>query len=224
MDLFAPNGSSLGSFWANQQFQGGLYVGTQEPLGRPLGVAAPSASGVEGHSLSLRLPVTDPDGLDTVDDVAATILWDDHTTGRARVVAPTVLAASHRYRTAGTYAISVRVVDRLHRLRIVSGFVSVRDAPLKGHGLVIRYPRSGRYAGIVATFRDGNRLARPGDFTARVWAGAGLPARVEVERAGPGRFVVRLSHPVRLRGVRVAYVGVDDAGGSQVRMRTVFKP
>jgi hypothetical protein len=76
----------------------------------------------------------------------------------------------------------------------------------------------------VATFRDGNRLGRPRDFTARARVGAGLPFAARVERIGPGRFVVRLPHPVRLRGNRVAYVGVDDAGGSRARMRTVFRP
>jgi hypothetical protein len=226
VDLFGQHGAQLGSFLVNGQFQGGLYVGAQQPLGRPLAISQPSASGFEGRTVSLSLPVTDPDGLDAADDLAATIAWGDHKSSRARVVGSSaVILGSHRYRTAGTYTVSVRVVDRLHRIRIVSGLIHVVDLSLEGHGLVIRYPRSGRFAGVVARFRDGNRLARPAGFVARVWiGGAALSVGARVERIGPGRFVVRLPRPVRLHGNRVAYVGVDDRGGSQVSMRTVFRP
>ena len=214
VDVWGSDGSRAGSFMANDRFEGGLFVGAQEPLGRPLSVEPPVVSGMEGRTAFLDSLVTDPDSVDSADDIAATVSWGPGSSIPALVSPPGLVTANHVFAVAGFHVVRLVVVDRWHRSRLVVGGAQIRDAPLHGHGLVLR-----RFSGgVVATFSDGNLLARARDFHATVrWDGR-PETEATVVRVGPGRFVVRTA----THG-RVAIVHVDDYGGSQATMRTVVR-
>jgi hypothetical protein len=215
VDVWFAGGGRSGSFSANDRFQGGLFVGAQEPLGRPLSVAQPDVTGVEGKGSKLYLGVSDPDAVDTADDLAATVSWVPGSSWVAAVLPPGLVTSSHVFTRAGVHRVDVVVVDRWRRSRLVSGTARIEDAPLHGQGLVLR-----RFRGVVATFRDENRFARARDFAATVQWDGGLERKAVVLRVGPGRFVVR----AKTHGRRVAIVHVSDFGGSDVTMRTVLRP
>jgi FG-GAP-like repeat len=222
VDLFRPNGSRVGSILANSEFEGGLYVAVPQPIGPALQASLPAVRATEGRQVTLAGSLTDPASRDGADDVAASTAWGDGTrtaavvTGTAGTVLP--LSSRHAFTTCGSFRVRLTVTDRFRRSRLLPTTARIVDAPLTGHGLVLR-----RYGGIVATVRDGNPRARLRDLTAIVRWDGGAPVRATIRRTGPGRFVVRA--PLRsTRGRHVAVVRVNDVCGARTTVRTVVRP
>ena len=223
IDIFRPNGSRVGSILANGEFEGGLWVGVPQPVGPALQASLPAVRAIEGRRVRLAVSLTDPAARDGTDDVAASTAWGDGTrTSNAiagRGGAALILSSSHAFATCGPFEARVTVADRYRRGRLLTTTARISDAPLTGHGLVLR-----RYSGTVATVRDGNPLARLRDLSATVRWDRGASVRATLRRTGPGRFAVR----VPLRSTRhrrhVALIRVNDRCGAHTTVRTVVRP
>jgi hypothetical protein len=225
--VFLADGSPVGSFLAHPDFQGGLFLGVQGPVGRPLALTSPSLQGVEGSAAGLVVPFTAPPG-ESPADVAATVSWGDGTTSTAQIASlagPGHLAVftRHRYRRAGTYEVSVGVDDSFHRYDYATGTALVTDAAIRGQGVVVRLSRSRQVTGVVARFVDGNRLATAAGFTARIAWGDGTTSRGTVRALGGGRLAVLGAHSYRIRRAYAVVVRLADAGGARATARSVVR-
>lgn len=222
VDLFRPSGSHVGSILANEEFDGGLYVGAPEPIGPALEASVPAVRSIEGRPLRLAVSLTDPATRDGAEDVAASLTWGDGTRTSAAVAGAAgsalVLSARHAFRTCGSFRIRVTVTDRYRRSRLLTTSARVRDASLTAHGLVLK-----RYAGTVATVQDANTLAQPRDLSAIVRWDGGAALHARVRRMGPGRFAVRAPLPPLRRRRQVAVVRVTDQCGTHATVRTVVR-
>src|SRR5207244_4410982 len=123
--VFHADGSEVGRFLAHPDFQGGLYLGVQGPLGRPLVLTDPAVRAVEGARAEVLVAVSDPDHAEAVRDVAATVFWGDRTSSLARVTALADgrigILGYHRYRHAGVYSLAVGATGSLHRYTFATG-------------------------------------------------------------------------------------------------------
>jgi hypothetical protein len=223
VNVFGMNGSHAGSFLVNSQFEGGLWVAAPQPIGPALQASPPPVRAIEGRRVRLVVSLTDPAARDGADDIAALTAWGDGTTTSTAVSGAAgsalLVSSTHAFATCSPFKVRVTIADRYRRGRGLTARARVDDAPLTGHGLVLR-----RYAGTVATVRDGNPLARLHDLSAIVrWdGGAALPATIR--RTGPGRFAVRA--PLRSTRHRrhLAVVRVNDRCGAHTAVRTVVRP
>lgn len=223
VDLFGPNGARIGSILSERQFQGGLWVGVPQPIGPALQASLPTMQAIEGQRVRLAVSLTDPAGRDSAEDVAASTAWGDGTRTSAAVTgtggSPLLLSARHAFATCGSFPVRATVADRYRRGRLLARTARIGDAPLTGHGLVLR-----RYGGTVATVRDGNPLARLRDLTAIVrWDGR-VARHAAIRRMGAGWFAVRAPLLSTRHRRHVAVVGVHDRCGAHTTVRTVVRP
>jgi hypothetical protein len=222
IDLFRPNGSRVGSILSESEFQGGLWVAVPQPIGPALQASLPALREKEGRRVSLTVNLTDPAARDGASDLAASTAWGDGTRTSA-VVSGTagqalLLSARHTFGTCGAFEVRVTVADGFRRGRLLATTARIGDAPLTGHGLVLR-----RYAGTAATVRDGNLLARVRDLSATVRWDGGAPLPATIRRTGPGRFAVRAPLRSTRRRPHVAVVRVNDRCGAHTIVRTVVR-
>jgi hypothetical protein len=223
VDISRPNGSRIDSILANSGFEGGLWVAAPEPIGPALQASLSNVKGIEGRRLGLLVSLTDPSGRDGADDVAASVSWDDGTKTSATVAgtAGNVLPvfAKHAFATCGPFRVRMTLADRFRRSRQLVTTARIGDAPLTGRGLTLS-----RYAGTVATVRDGNPLARLRDLSAIVRWDGGAAIHATLRRIGRGRFAVRAPLRPTPRPRHIAVVRVNDRCGAHTTVRTLVGP
>jgi FG-GAP-like repeat len=222
VDIFRPDGSRIDFILANSGFEGGLWVAVPQPIGPALQAAVPTVQAIEGRRVRLAFGLTDPAGRDGSDDVVASTGWGDGTKASATVAgtagSPLPISTSHAFATCGSFRVRITVVDRYRRSRLLTTTARIGDAPLIVHGLLL-----GRYAGTVATVRDGDPRARPGDLSAVVrWDGRAA-VHATIRRTGRGRFAVRAPLPSTRGRRHVAIVRVHDRCGAHATARTLLR-
>lgn len=121
------------------------------------------------------------------------------------------VAGRHAFRRSGTYRVTATVTDvRTGEQRAFRRAVRIANQPLRRGPQVTVRDRSGP----IARFRDGNPLAEPGDFTARVRIGR-RTYRGQVFRDKPSGFTVLLDRLVPA-GARRAVVRITDGRGAEL--------
>ncbi|OYV85866.1 MAG: hypothetical protein B7Z73_12740 [Planctomycetia bacterium 21-64-5] len=154
---------------------------------------------------------------------SATIDWGDGSSSAATISAPDANGAStvtgaHTYANAGHETLTVvvdEVISSLITPKTATEAVAVADAPLSGKAVGMMATPQATFNGIVATFTDGNSLAKATDFTAAIDWGDGTsgPGTVSVAKDG---FEVSGSHLYASSGTENVVVSVSDVGGSKV--------
>src|SRR5439155_21005192 len=82
------------------------------------------------------------------------------------------VTGSHTYAEAGTYSVTVLASDADGETASATGTATVSDAPLTGDVTPVTAFANIAFTGIVATFTDGNSLAKSTDFEATLdWGG-----------------------------------------------------
>lgn len=235
VEIFRGDGTQIGSFRANQEFQGGIYVAVPAPLGPHLvNAGAAPVRGTEGRRLRLVATFSDPRGGATPDEFGARITWGDDGESlgvvQARGSGQYTISATHTYLQYGRYRVTVRIADS--RLRAASAMTTavVRDAPLSARGRVVR--TKGRvFRGVVATVRDRDRGGVATDLRTVVRWGDGTSSRASAQYAAAdvtligqlGRFRVSGQHRYGKAGSYRVLVSVRSAGGSRATAKTLIR-
>jgi hypothetical protein len=222
VEIFTGDGQPLGSFRANAEFQGGIYVAVPAPLGPRLADAVASPlRGIEGHAVRLTASFDDPRGGAAPEQFGVTISWGDDAVSNASVSAlgggRYEITATHTYRNYGRYPIAVRVEDVHLRATTATTTAIVADAPLSVRGRTAR-TRHLVFSGAVAFVKDADPGGSPFDLRATVqWGDGKRSAGSVVEDPRSGRMRVIARHRFAKPGVYRVAVRVRSVGGSTAK-------
>ncbi len=223
VETFTSDGNELASFRANPDFQGGIFVALQAPLGPKLQGAALPAEGVEGSPVTIEARTVDPGGHAPATDFGATIrLGDGRVIDGAVTESGTgvyVVRGSTVYARPGTYHAVVQVSDVFLRTTLLPTTVIVTDAPIVASGRLARARRLS-FRGVVATLRDRNAGATALDYRARIEWGDGRSSHAVVRRVRAGVFELAGRHRYARPGRYNVTVRVADVGGSRAVARS----
>jgi hypothetical protein len=223
VNTFAADGTLVSSFRAHPDFQGGLFVALQQPLGPPLRASGQPISTSEGALTEVVATVDDPGGDESADALAATIYLGDGTSsagtisrdGRGRYT----VVGFVRYARAGHYAMTVRIVDQSRRAANATATATISDAPLSAWGWRLRPKAGRRFRGVVATVLDVNDLGTAADLRARVSWGDRTSSAGRFVLLGRHLLGVVADHRYRRPAKYAVVVRVRDVGGSRATAR-----
>jgi len=217
------DGERIGSFRANPEFQGGIYVAVPAPLGPRLHVNAGDVKGIEGHRARLVASFVDPRGGAEPEKFAATVVWGDGSDSKETVSAlgggRYRIDATKWYLQYGRYTIAVRIADVYLRAATTSTVARIGDAPLVASGRTIRTSQLA-FQGVVATVRDGDPFGSPADLRVVVDWGDGKRSRAQVVDLRSGRFRIVGQHRFSRFGVHRVVVHIRSLGGSRATARS----
>jgi hypothetical protein len=191
-----------------------------------ISLTARSVSGTEGTSITTFVA----DGTASKRDLgclSATIDWGDGSSSAGTIPINTGdfrVRGTHTYAQAGTPALvtTVRATCTGESASAQSP-VTIGDAPLTATGAPVkayaRYPATV----VVATFTDGNPLAKPSDFTATVDWGDGSAGPATVSAGLGGGFEVTGTNTYKAPDSYPVAVSIADVGGSTATASTTAK-
>ncbi len=224
--IFAADGARIGSFRANPEFQGGIYVAVPAPLGPRLLVNARDVKGIEGHRTPLVVSLVDPRGGAAPEKFAARISWGDGSDSKETVAAlgggRYRIDATKSYLQYGRYTIAVRIADVYLRGATTSIVARIGDAPLVARARTIRAAQLA-FHGVVATLRDGDPFGSPADLRVAVDWGDGKRSRAHVVDLGSGRFRIVGDHRFSRPGLYRVVVHIRSLGGSRATARSSIR-
>lgn len=167
----------------------------------------------EGAPLSSVIATfTDADPNGTTTDYSATIDWGDGSTSTGVVggSGAFTVSGSHTYAEEGSYTPTVTIDDAGGSSAVVTGSVSVADAPLSASGVTIN--STNPVNAIVANFTDADPSGTTTDYTSTINWGDGSTSTGVV--GGSGTFTVSGSHTYAALGPYTVTVQICDVGGS----------
>ena len=181
--------------------------------------------GATFNSATIATFTADPAGTYT-----ATINWGD----RSAITTATVvgdgmgnftISGSHDYLKAGTFLITVKLVDQNNRARTVVSAAKVADAALAATPIAISAVRGSAFSGDVATFTDAdpNAVASPKPTeTAIINWGDGTASVGTITQATPGGpFTVSGKHTFAVAKTYSVTITVrDNQGGAKATATT----
>ena len=133
----------------------------------------------------------------------STITWGDGSTSRGTIVATGPgtfeVRGSHPYATVGPRAIAVTITDigNAAQSLTLSASANVVNAPITAVGRSITALEGVPFQGVVATFTDGNPIAKATDYTITILPANGGPPVPGIARPlGNGAFEVIPSQPL----------------------------
>ncbi len=224
--VFSGNGEPIGSFRANPDFQGGIYVAVPAPLGPRLQARAPDIRGAEGRPLRLVASFTDPRGGALPEKFKARIFWGERPSSVGKIAAVGggryVVEGANRYSRRGTYRVTVRIEDVYLRAATASATATVRDAPLSARGRALRAPGLA-FDGTVATLRDANPFSWVDAFRVSIVWGDGQRSVGGVIWQSSGRFRIVGHHHYRASGLYRVTVRIHELGGRRVTATSLIR-
>ncbi|HEV2712811.1 MAG TPA: hypothetical protein VGU26_06925, partial [Gaiellaceae bacterium] len=196
---------------------------------QPITATGTTINTVEGTPFSGTVAsFTDPDVTATASEYSATINWGDGTaptngTITGPVGGPFSVAGSHTYVQVGTYSITVVITDVDNPLTTATAIstANVADAPLTA--TCSNQVSSQSYAGLVASFVDGNPFSTPAEFTATIDWGDSTPSTpgTITAKAGGG-FDVAGTHLYFSTGSFTVTTTINDIDGSVATASCTF--
>jgi N-acetylneuraminic acid mutarotase len=179
-------------------------------------VSAASINAVEGNAFSgLVGSFTNPDPTQPASTFTASIDWGDgHTTSGTVSGSGGSFSVSgaHTFADEGSFVTGISVSHAGVATQSASGSATVSDAPLVATGVSI-IAKNKNFAGVVATFTDGNSAALAGEFSATILWGDGA-STTGVVKAASGVFQVSGSHTFAKKIINQVKVFIKDVGGS----------
>jgi hypothetical protein len=212
--------------------QGGasaMVPGTAQVGNAPLATTPVLVRAVEGQPFSgVVATFTDADPGGTAADYAATITWGDGHTSAGAVGADPLIAGQfdvtggNTYAEAGTFPVTVALVDGSGPPVTVEGTALVADAALTAQAATINATENVPFGGPVATFTDADSGTDPGIYTARIFWGDGTSTDGSVQPGAGGGFSVIGRHTYRHGGQSypVAVVVMDRDGATTTAQAT----
>jgi FG-GAP-like repeat len=200
-----------------------LLVAAPAAAGASVTVAGRAVSGTEGTEVNATV-ASGTTSQKTNACLRATIDWGDGASSAGTIPAG---ASSYTVRGRHTYAQAghpdlVTTVRDICSTTSASAHspVTIADAPLSASGVPVsayaRYPATV----VVATFTDGNPLAKPGDFTATVDWGDGTSGPASVTARAGGGFQVTGTTTYPTPDSYPVAVAIADTGGSTASATT----
>jgi hypothetical protein len=125
-----------------------------------------------------------------------------------------MVTGSHTYAEEGSFTANVSVADVGGASAMASSGVGVADAPLSPNGLTLNMSQGATFAGVIATFTDGDPNGATTDYTASIDWGDGSTSAGSVQVDPNGGFDVTGSHTYSLSGNFTIGVSIADAGGT----------
>jgi uncharacterized protein (TIGR03118 family) len=167
----------------------------------------------------------DSNALATAGNFTISIDWGDGTAATPDITPGTVredafgtftVSGSHTYAEEGTYPTTIFIKDVGGATATAVGSVVVGDSPLQATAIPVTATEGAPFVAPVASFTDGNTVARPGEFTAVItWGDGGVTAGAIIQPDGPGtKFTVLGSYTYIEDGKYTIGVTVIDMGGS----------
>jgi hypothetical protein len=161
---------------------------------------------------------TDPDTGGTASDYAATITWGDGNTSTGAVTATAsgfVVSGSTTYSEEGTFPLSVKIADAGGSTTVLTGAVSVANAPLSVSTLTLKSgtPALNEIASVA--FSDADPGAIPSDYAASVDWGDSTTTTGTVAAAKSG-FTATASHTYAAKGTYTVTVTISDGAGPTI--------
>lgn len=183
----------------------------------PLSASGRSLTGVEGTTFSgVVATFTDENPLATSADFSAVIDWGDgHTSAGAITENAGVfsVAGTNTYAEAGAYTVEVSIHDAGGSTAAASTLARITPAPLSASGRPFEATPGDPFTGTVATFTDGNPLARPADFSVTIDWGDGSISSGSVT-ASSGGFSVTGSHVYAVAGSDTVQIEIQAHDGA----------
>jgi hypothetical protein len=188
-----------------------------------LSLSPEAVSGTEGTAITTYVASGTANGRD-LGCLSATIDWGDGSTSPGTIPINTgkfKVRGTHSYSQAGTPPLVTTVrATCTGASASAQSPVTIADAPLKASGVPVkayaRYPATV----VVATFTDGNPLARASDFSATVDWGDGATGPAKVTAAPAGGFQVSGTYTYRTPDSYPVAVSVNDVGGATASATT----
>ncbi|MDB5352493.1 MAG: regulatory domain of in-like proprotein convertase [Planctomycetota bacterium] len=165
---------------------------------------------------------TDTNPRPRLGDFSATIAWGDGATATGTISRNPLdgsfqVSGNHIFAVRpNPYAVTITILDAGGSRQTVQSNIGVRPAPLVATPVPIS-PAPGlgiRFNALIATFIDTNPNPKPGEFSAKILWGDGLPASQATILTGNGKFDVRGSHLYSKPGDYDIAVFIVDADGS----------
>ena len=126
------------------------------------------------------------------------------------------ITGTHSYAEEGTFRETVSVVSVAGTSGQGETNINVLDAPLSGRPLSLAGTEGTKFAGIVASFVDGNTNAPLSDFKATIAWGDGSVSNGVVTAVGGGVFNVSGSNLYKTFGAYAVNVRINDVGASTI--------
>lgn len=185
-------------------------------------VTGRAISGTEGTEVNTTVAGGTASSKSTI-CLRATIDWGDGTTSAGTIPAggsSFTVRGRHTYMQPGTPDLVTTVKDVCNGSSgSAHSPVTIADAPLTARGVPVsayaRYPATV----VVATFTDGNPLAKAADFTATVDWGDGTTGPATVS-AAPGGFQVTGTYTYKTPDSYPVAVSIADVGGASATATT----
>lgn len=203
---------------------GAIYKNTELDLkSPPLAGTAPNINTVEGTNVTTVATFTDPAYATPPppSNYTAVIDWGDGSASQGLVsggggsysVGP---ASPHAYQKDGSYTTEVVITDNMAPTRTVtlSGSATITEAPLSSSGRPFSAVAGQPFAGVVASFTDGDSAAQPSDFQAMITWGDGTQSTPGViQSSGGSSFNVTGAHTYASRGSYFFSVMISEVAG-----------
>jgi hypothetical protein len=151
----------------------------------------------------------------------AQINWGDGTVGPGTVRAGSTpgmytVVGSHTYKDAGSYNITVSVLDAGGSTATAFSTATVGDAALTGKMVAINPVHNQPFSGTVAEFTDANPFATLSDYTATIDWGDGTTPTAGSVVIGPTGFDITGTHTYANAGAFTISVTLVDKDGSKI--------
>jgi RHS repeat-associated protein len=180
-----------------------------------------SINAVEGETFAgVVATLTDANVFESGADLSATINWGDGQTSAGAVIltgrGAFTVVGSNVYAAAGSYLITVHVVDRGGSSATALGYADVIDTPIEATAVPISASAGSQFTGTVATFTEGPGDTSASAFYATIYWGDGpFSAGTITANSGAGDpFLVSGSHTYQFAGDYVARVVISNINGN----------